>query len=110
MAFPDTVQLGVLEKKFGLVAVSEQVGGDDVKVLLRVAVKVTHVPGGPSLGRKLRPDTLRSVAVALAGVGIAAAETERRTDERSNTTRYVELTLRGLKSEHVSVISEVWLI
>lgn len=64
MAFPDTVQVGVAEKKFGLLAAKEQVGGDEEKVLLRVAVKVTHVPGDPVLGRKLKLDTLRSVVVA----------------------------------------------
>jgi len=60
MAFPDTVQVGVAEKKFGLLAVREQAGGDVVKVLLRVALKVTHVPGGPRSGRKARLDTVMS--------------------------------------------------
>jgi hypothetical protein len=59
-AFPDTVQVGVAEKKFGLLASREQAGGDEVKVLLRVAVTVTHVPGGPRSGRKARLDTVMS--------------------------------------------------
>lgn len=96
--------MGVVEKKFGLLAVSEQLA-EEVRVLLIVAEKVTQVPGGPRSGRKTRLDTKdRSVDAALTGVGIATEDSEMKTDESSNITTYVELTLRVFNLEHAVVI------
>jgi len=66
MAFPVTVQvLSELEseKKFGLLAVNEQVAPAG-RVLFRDAATVTQVPGVPAAGIRVMLLILKSVAAA----------------------------------------------
>jgi hypothetical protein len=72
--------------RFGKLEVKEQVAPEGA-VLFRVAVTVTHVPGGPLFGKRFRVLRCKSVLVAWTGVGTAAENIEMNRAEVSNTNR-----------------------
>jgi hypothetical protein len=85
---PDTEQIPVEieEKRFGKFAVKEQVVPEGA-VLFRVAVTVTHVPGGPLLGKRFKVLRCKALVAAWTGVGPTAEYVEMSRAEVSKTNR-----------------------
>lgn len=81
-------------------------------------VTVIVLPRGPELGETAIVGLftvkivviLKSVAAAWAGVGAETEYKETNSEERSNISRYVELTLRAGNSKHATKVSRVFTI